>query len=429
MVTQTKAVAIREKAVVKWKGEQIIVTFNDVRNLICRQATDQEIAVFLKTCQSLQLNPFASEVYLIKYKETDKAAIVIAIGSYLKAAEANKDYNGHEAGIILKDSGGKLEFREGAFLLDDEREKLVGGWAKVYRKNRDRATYMAVNKAECVRYTREGEPTRFWTEEKQASMLRKTALKRGLVEAFPSLFAGTISPGEIPEVYEEIPEGELPPALEKGGQPDWKKFWARVKSELGLTTEEARELLHVDSIKEELIDAGWTMEMIWEALVKALQQQKATEGEAEEKPSGSAAPTKIKPKQADWRAFWEHAEQLGLSQKQVHEMLEVTSVKEWTDQGKTLDEAIEVVSKKLSQEEATRLSGLAGEDFNIDLEWLRESQKTLKWTDDTVLTFIIGQYKVSGTSVTGALNKLTREQAEDFVNQINKRLEKQTSLF
>ncbi|GAI89521.1 unnamed protein product, partial [marine sediment metagenome] len=38
------------------------------------------------------------------------------------------------------------------------------------------------------------------------------------------------------------------------------------------------------------------------------------------------------------------------------------------------------------------------------------------------------QYKVSGTSVTRALNKLTREQAEDFVNQINTRLEKQASL-
>ncbi|GAI40265.1 unnamed protein product, partial [marine sediment metagenome] len=48
--------------------------------------------------------------------------------------------------------------------------------------------------------------------------------------------------------------------------------------------------------------------------------------------------------------------------------------------------------------------------------------------DDTMLTFIISQYKVSGTSVTGALNKLTREQAEDFVNQINTRLEKQLEL-
>ncbi len=69
------------------------------------------------------------------------------------------------------------------------------------------------------------------------------------------------------------------------------------------------------------------------------------------------------------------------------------------------------------------------EGFSIDIQWLKESQKTLKWTDDTMLTFIISQYKVSGTSVTGALNKLTREQAEDFTRQINKRLEKQASLF
>lgn len=286
MTTQTKAVATQQKAVVKWKGEQIIVTFSDVKNLICRLATDQEVAVFLKTCQSLQLNPFASEVYLIKYGERDKAATVISIGSYLKAAEANKDYNGNEAGVILRDTGGKLEFREGAFLLDDEMDKLVGGWARVYRKNRDRPTYMAVNKTECIRYTKEGRLTQFWAKEKQASMLRKTALKRALVEAFPSLFAGTISASEVAEPveaeYEEIPEGTLPPALEKGGQPDWKKFWARVKSELGLTTEEARLLLQVDSIKEELIDTGWTMERIWDELVIALKLQKATEVEPEQ---------------------------------------------------------------------------------------------------------------------------------------------------
>jgi len=72
---------------------------------------------------------------------------------------------------------------------------------------------------------------------------------------------------------------------------------------------------------------------------------------------------------------------------------------------------------------------IEGETFSIDLTWLKESQKTLKWTDDTMLTFIISQYKVSGTSVTGALNKLTREQAEDFTKQINSRLENQPGLF
>ena len=281
MAPQTKAVATQQKALVKWKGEQIIITFSDVKNLICRLATDQEAAVFLKTCQSLQLNPFANEVYLIKYADKDKAATVISIGSYLKAAETNKDYNGCEAGIILRDSGGKLELREGAFLLDDEMDKLVGGWARVYRKNRDRPTYIAVNKAECVRYTKEGRPTQFWTEKKQASMLRKTALKRALVEAFPSLFAGTMSTTEVSEPveaeYEEMSEGELPPAFKKNGANDWKKFWVRIKSELGLTTEEARLLLQVDSIKEELIDTGWNMDDIWDALVAALQRKKTPE--------------------------------------------------------------------------------------------------------------------------------------------------------
>jgi len=292
--TQTKEVsATQHKALVKWKGEQISVTFNDVKNLICPLATDQETVVFLRTCQSLQLNPFAKEIYLIKYGEQDKAAMVVAIDSYLKSAESNDNFNGFEAGIILKDSGGKLEFREGAILLPDESDKLAGGWARVYRKDRERPFYMAVNKAECVRYTKSGNLTQFWTKEKQPSMLRKTALKRALVEAFPSLFAGTLSNVEadyepddvnefVPKPGGETLEGEVPPAFKKNGANDWKKFWARVKSELGLTTEQARELLHVDSIKEELIDAGRTMEDIWTKLVSSLQQQKSPENESEQ---------------------------------------------------------------------------------------------------------------------------------------------------
>ena len=34
-------------------------------------------------------------------------------------------------------------------------------------------------------------------------------------------------------------------------------------------------MLQVDSIKEELIDQGWTMERIWDELIAALQRQKA----------------------------------------------------------------------------------------------------------------------------------------------------------
>lgn len=46
-----------------------------------------------------------------------------------------------------------------------------------------------------------------------------------------------------------------------------------------------------------------------------------------------------------------------------------------------------------------------------------------------MLSFIASQYKVSGKTVTEALNRLTREQAEDFTRQINTKLERQSSLF
>jgi len=309
-----------EKAVVSWQGRNITVTFDDVKNRICTKATDQEVIVFLKMAQSLNLNPWAKEIYMVKYKDDEPASYIVAAEAYLKAAELCPEYDGHEAGVLIE-TDGELKTREGAFLLSKEQDKLVGGYAKVYRKDRQRPFYIAVNIKECAKYTKDGRMTRFWSS-MPATMIRKVALGRALREAFPTRLGGMISDAEY---YEEIPEGTLPPAYVKNGQPDWKKFWARVKSELGLTTEEARLLLHVDSIKEELIDAGWTMERIWDELIAALQRQKSKPeqivdtqtgevitqdenlfGESEEagaaapaeaqneEPTGTAAPAKLK---------------------------------------------------------------------------------------------------------------------------------------
>jgi len=406
MVTKEKEVerAEEEKAIVEYKGEKITITFSDVKKLICPLATDQEVAVFLKTCQSLNLNPFADEIFLIKYSERDRAATVIAIDSYLKAGEANPQCDGHQAGIILKDSTGKLEYREGAFLLDEERQKLVGGWARVYRKDRGHAFYVAVNKKECIRYRRDGSLTEFWTEEKQPSMLRKVALKRALVEAFPSLFSGVISnvdyetlPPEVKEALSEPKgetlEGELPPAYTKNGEPDWKKWWARQK-EKGLSPDDVHAILGIRSLKEDWLGTGRTLEEAEEIIACTLPLLK-------------------------------QARKLGLSVDQIHDMLGMTP-REWFAQGKSVEEAIEVTSDKLTRPKG---KGAGATDLLIDLQWLKESQKTLKWADETVLSFIATRYKVSGKTVGEALSRLTREQAEDFIHQINAKLERQSSLF
>lgn len=305
------------KAVVRWKGEPITITFQDVKGLICPLASDQEVAVFLKTCQSLQLNPFANECFLIKYNPGEKAAFVIAIDSYLKAAEMNNEYDGCEAGIILKDSGGKLELREGAFLLEEDKTRLAGGWAKVYRKDRSRPTYVAVNKNECIKLTREGRPTQFWSESKQPWMLRKSALKRALVEAFPSLFAGTLATAEITSDI----EGELPPAFQNGDDPDWTQFWVRIQNELGLTEVQAHALLGVESVKQ-LIEQGQTLEQVWLMLADKVKELRAS----------GAWP---QPMDEDFQAMFD-------------------------------DPAVETPGKALNP---------------TDMGWLNDALKTLKWTD------------------------------------------------
>jgi len=73
-----------------------------------------------------------------------------------------------------------------------------------------------------------------------------------------------------------------------------------------------------------------------------------------------------------------------------------------------------------------KTEAIEGGGFTIDLAWLRESQKALKWTDETMKTFVLSKYKVDVRGMlTEVLQKLTREQAEDFVKEINSRLEKQ----
>jgi len=271
MVTKEK----ENKAIIQVGAEErkLTITFDDVKKYLCPKASDAEIGLFLKTCKAENLNPFKREAFLVKYGEDQPAAIIIATETFVKAAESCPEYDGVEAGIILKNSAGELKFREGAFLLDEEAKSLVGGWAKVYRKDRSKPTYAAVNIKECIKYTRTGKPTRFW-EDMPATMVRKVALSRALREAFPNRFGGTLTTAE----FEEIPEGQLPPAFEKNGKSDWRHLYAKIRTELGITPEQAHELLSVESFK----DAGWTPGRVWDELVKCLKEQQSPSAKHEE---------------------------------------------------------------------------------------------------------------------------------------------------
>mgnify|MGYP004457196037 CR=1 FL=1 len=173
-------------------GQHLTVTFDDVRDFICKEATIAECRIFLETCKQYHLNPFTKEAYLIHYdnKNGDTAStIVLGKTCYMKMAEAHTQYDGFEAGIIVIDeAAGELIHREGSIVYQGE--TLVGGWAKTYRKDRSRPFYEEVN------FSEYDTKKSLWVT-KPATMIRKVALVHTLREAFPATFGGLIDESEV----------------------------------------------------------------------------------------------------------------------------------------------------------------------------------------------------------------------------------------
>lgn len=190
-------------------GQHFTVSFGDVRNFICPKATDAECKIFLETCKQYHLNPFTKEAYLIHYdNKNDDTASTIVLGKncYMQMAERNPNFDGFEAGVIVLDTAtGELIHREGSIVFDGE--ELLGGWAKVYRKDRTRASY------EEVKLSEYDTGKSLWSG-KKATMIRKVALVHALREAFPSTFGALYDESEVrvdaESTAREVPPEELP---------------------------------------------------------------------------------------------------------------------------------------------------------------------------------------------------------------------------
>src|SRR6266478_1831753 len=102
--------------------------------------TDQCIK-FIMLCQARHLNPFEGDAFMLGYdtQSGPQFSLITAHQVFLKRAEASKGFNGMESGVIVKTSEDGIVEREGDLTYDEE--KLLGGWAKVYRKDREKPFY------------------------------------------------------------------------------------------------------------------------------------------------------------------------------------------------------------------------------------------------------------------------------------------------
>jgi len=76
------------------------------------------------------------------------------------------------------------------------------------------------------------------------------------------------------------------------------------------------------------------------------------------------------------------------------------------------------------------VEAVEGEGFHIDLTWLNENLKIIKWDEETTKSWIASHFKVDTQGeLPDVLSHLTREQAEQFVHEIQERATKQLGLF
>ncbi|WP_298546757.1 phage recombination protein Bet [uncultured Parabacteroides sp.] len=200
---ESEALAIfgKGKTIYQVAGNDVALSFDIVRNYLTKgngQVSDQDIVQFISICKFNQLNPFLNEAYLVKFGQ-QPAQMIVSKEAFFKRADANEQYEGFKAGIILIRDNQIVEV-EGCF-FNEKTDTLVGGWCEVYRSDRKFPIIAKVNLSE---YDKKQS---IWNE-KKSTMISKIAKVQALREAFPAQLGAMYTQEESVTVqdaeYEEI---------------------------------------------------------------------------------------------------------------------------------------------------------------------------------------------------------------------------------
>lgn len=191
---------------------------------IFHQAPIAEKVAFVAYCMSNALDPLRKQVYFIKYDQSEPAAFVTSWEVFLDRAQRHPQFDGFENGIIWLVGSPLVEGQPQVMqvvrggpcdYLPDANHKIIGGWAKVYRKDQKYARIVEVPLEEMIGRKRSGEPTKFWAR-MPTTMATKTPTARALRQAFPAELQGLYVEEEARQFQEldapELKSGDvLPP--------------------------------------------------------------------------------------------------------------------------------------------------------------------------------------------------------------------------
>lgn len=181
--------------------------FQTVKGVLVRgqadKITDQEVILFMKTCQAQKLNPFAQgEAYLIKFGN-EPAQMVVGKDAYMRRAEENPAYRGHKSGIVVL-RGDQVIQKEGTCLYPGE--NLLGGWCRVHRVRTGGGDEEIFREVSLREYDK-GQAN--W-KSKPCTMIEKVAVSQALRAAFPKDYEGMYTAEEVsPQGYTDVEYADM----------------------------------------------------------------------------------------------------------------------------------------------------------------------------------------------------------------------------
>jgi phage recombination protein Bet len=190
-----------------------------VQNLICvktrsgKTCSENDAIKFIAMCRARRLNPFEGDSFLIGYdgKDGPTFSLITAHQAFLKRAELNVEYDGMKSGVIVERDG-VVQDLEGDFYMPGD--KVLGGWATVYFKNRKQPMHKR------VRLARFQKSYGIWQDD-AAGMICKCAEADALRSSFPTMLGGLYMREELnqpAEVKGSAPIFTAPPKAENPPQ-------------------------------------------------------------------------------------------------------------------------------------------------------------------------------------------------------------------
>ena len=178
---------------------------------------ETEFTFFMALGVALKANPFAREIWAVKYDKNKPAQIFLGRDFYRKKAQEQKDYNGHQTMAVFEKDTFEYDLNSPTglpthkFDVTKSRGNLVGAYCVAYKKGITRPFFVYVSMEEASK----GQST--W-KSMPVTMMEKVPEARCLRMAWQGVFKGTYAEDEAPIIQHSVEIHEAKTKMEEANK-------------------------------------------------------------------------------------------------------------------------------------------------------------------------------------------------------------------